>query len=158
MIILDSAIMREMMRSKPQRQVMQWLDNQNSDLLYLSAISVAELFNGLALLAEGPYKQQLTRQLINVLSEEFNERILPFDAYCAWHYGQLMAQSTAQGIQMNSVDAQIAATCLQHGAQLACADTAHFSHCGIDLINPWQLQPERRLHKDAAEYYVMSRK
>ncbi|MNT84850.1 hypothetical protein D3C72_2249320 [compost metagenome] len=69
-----------------------------------------------------------------------------------------MGKNQRQGRLMSMADTQIAATCLHYGAALATRNTKDFIHCGIELIDPWQASTGRRLHEEAAEYYVMSRK
>ncbi|MGP0936892.1 PIN domain-containing protein [Serratia sp. CY74664] len=123
-----------------------------------SAIVLAELFSGVTCMPDGKRQRDLKLKLADALELKFEGQILPFDGLCAMQYAELTARNRLLGKAMSVPDAQIAATCLHYGAALATRNTKDFLHCGIELIDPWQAPTGRRLHEDAAEYYVMSRK
>ncbi|CAI1176132.1 type II toxin-antitoxin system VapC family toxin [Serratia ficaria] len=158
MIILDTNVMSETLRPSPHYNVINWLNEKDNDELYLSAIVIAELFNGAACMPGGKRQRDLKLKLADAIQLKFEGQILPFDELCAMQYAELTARNRLQGKLMSVPDAQIAATCLHYGAALATRNSKNFLHCGIELIDPWQAPAGRRLHEDAAEYYVMSRK
>lgn len=158
MIILDTNVISETLRPGPHYNVIKWLNEKDNDELYLSAIVVAELFSGVACMPEGRRQLELIHKLTEAMQIRFDEQILPFDALCAMQYADLMGKNQRLGRAMSTPDTQIAATCLHYGATLATRNTKDFIHCGIELIDPWQASAGRRLHEEAAEYYVMSRK
>ena len=96
-----------------------------------------ELLFGLARLPEGARKQQLTRTLSLMLSEDFQNRVLAYDLEAAVVYADLVAQRESQGRPISLVDAQIASICLTHQASLATRNTKDFEGLGLTLINPW---------------------
>lgn len=69
--------------------------------------------------------------------EEFDGRILPFDALAAAHYATLTAQRESLGRPISMANAQIAAICLSHEAILATRNGNDFSVPGLTLVNPW---------------------
>lgn len=156
MIILDTCVIKEVISSNPQRQVLQWLDAQDTHHLYLTALSVAELFTAIESLSEGELKQRFSSTLLAMFNQDFSGRILPFDAPSALHYAQLAAQPINHSLSHTTL--QIAAICQQHQATLATSQSSAFCTIGIELINPWQTPSNQRWHEEAAEYYVMSRK
>ncbi len=156
MIILDTCVIKEVISSNPQRQVLQWLDTQDTHHLYLTALSVAELFTAIESLSEGEQKQRFSSSLLAMFNQDFSGRILPFDASSALHYAQLTAKPAGHSLSHTTL--QIAAICQQHQAALATSQNSAFCTTGIALINPWQAPSSQRWHQDAAEYYVMSRK
>ncbi|KFK93096.1 MULTISPECIES: type II toxin-antitoxin system VapC family toxin [unclassified Serratia (in: enterobacteria)] len=158
MIILDTNVISETLRPHPHYNVISWLNEKDNDELYLSVIVLAELFSGVACMPDGKRQLELRNKLSEAVQIRFDEQILPFDTLCALQYAQLMGRNQRQGRLMSIPDTQIAATCLQYGATLATRNTKDFLHCGIELIDPWQAITGRRLHEEAAEYYVMSRK
>ncbi|VXD04473.1 VapC ribonuclease Y4jK [Enterobacterales bacterium 8AC] len=158
MIILDTHVVSELLRPAPHYTVLKWLDEQDTYQFYLSAIVVAELYTGITCMPAGKRQLDLQNRLDLMLQEEFPERILPFDADCAIQYAELMGANRRRGTIISMADNQIAATCLHYGAVLATRNTKDFIHSGVTLIDPWQATTGRRLHEDAAEYYVMSRK
>ncbi|MDH4429533.1 type II toxin-antitoxin system VapC family toxin [Pseudomonas shirazica] len=158
MIILDINVISETLRPNPHYNVINWLNEKDNDELYLCAIVLAELFSGVACQPDGKRQRALQLKLAEALQIRFDGQILPFDALCAMQYAQLTANNRQQGKAMSMADSQIAAICLQYGATLATRNTKVFAHCGIELIDPWQATTGRRMHEEAAEYYVMSRK
>lgn len=96
-----------------------------------------ELLFGLARLPEGARKQQLTRTLSLMLSEDFQDRVLAYDLEAAVVYADLVAHRESQGRPISLADAQIASICLTHQASLATRNTKDFEGLGLTLINPW---------------------
>ncbi|CAI1120801.1 type II toxin-antitoxin system VapC family toxin [Serratia quinivorans] len=158
MIILDTNVISETLRPNPHYNVLTWLNEKDNDDLYLSAVVLAELFSGVACMPDGKRKREFRFKLAEAVQIRFDEQTLPFDTLCAMQYAELMGKNQRQGRLMSMADTQLAATCLHYGAALATRNTKDFIHCGIELIDPWQASTGRRLHEEAAEYYVMSRK
>jgi toxin FitB len=137
LIVLDTNVVSEMMRARPEPAVLAWLDRQASGELWLSAIVAAELMFGVARLPDGTRKRQLAQAVQATLEEEFAGRVLPFDLASASVYADLCAQRERAGLPAAMADAQIAATCLAHGATLATRNHAHFEGLGLGMIDPW---------------------
>lgn len=154
MIILDTNVVSELLHPTPHYHVLRWLDQQDTYQFYLSTVVVAELYTGITCMPHGKKRFELQSNLSVMLQEEFLDRVLPFDTGCALQHAELMGAN----LGVSFPDTQIAATCLHYGAALATRNTQAFIHCGIELIDPWQASTGRRLHEEAAEYYVMSRK
>lgn len=158
MIILNTAIILEMISPKPQKAVLQWLDTQDAAQLYLSSLTVAELFVWVENLPEDTPKTALADALLAMLNQDFAGRLLPFDTASALHYPRVAALSKQANVAMTERDTQLAAICLQHQASLATDRSERFVHTGITLVNPWDVTETPRWREEAAEYYVMSRK
>ena len=63
MIVLDTNVVSELSRRKSGPAVLAWLDAQRPETLYLSSISAAELWAGVAVLPEGARKRALESSL-----------------------------------------------------------------------------------------------
>lgn len=137
MIILDTNVVSELMRTKPDSNVISWLGKQKTSGLYITAITVAEIGRGLGRLPKGKRKSSLEAAFNKFTKEAFGERILSFDLQAAQLYGTLAAQREKAGMHVDAVDLLIAAIALNHQAQIASRNTGDFSGCGISLINPW---------------------
>lgn len=137
MKVLDTNVLSELMRPKPDIRVVEWVDGQNGAELFISAITVAEILHGIARLPEGKRKLNLEHTAVDMFQQDFAERILPFGTRAAEHYANLVAASEASGRCVGMADAQIAAICKEHGAQLATRNIRVFETLGIALINPW---------------------
>jgi len=137
MIVLDTNVVSELMRARPERCVQAWLDAQVSGDLFLTAISVAEILCGIARLPDGKRKRQMLEITETMFREDFQERLLPFDECSATHYANVVTCRQLLGRPISMADAQIAAICLQHRAVLATRNLKDFEALGLDLINPW---------------------
>lgn len=158
MIILNTAIILEMISPKPQKAVLQWLDAQDAAQLYLTSLTVAELFVWVENSPEDAPKNALADTLLDMLNQDFTGRLLSFDAASALHYPRVAALSKQANVAMTERETQLATICLQHQASLATDRSERFAHTGITLINPWDVAEAPRWREEAAEYYVMSRK
>lgn len=139
MIVLDTNILSELMRSVPNEQVLAWVDSQSVNELAITAITVAEILYGIERLANGKRKQSLHAQAIAMFEEDFADHILPFDADAAVLYAQLTATSEAAGQPASMADAQIAAICRLHQASIATRNIRDFKHFDLVMINPWDI-------------------
>ena len=70
-------------------------------------------------------------------SEEFGDRVLPFDGAAAVHYAEIVVARRRIGSPIEAFDAQIAATALAVRASVATRDIGGFDGCGVTLIDPW---------------------
>ena len=140
MILLDTNIISEPLRPQPNLVVVAWIDAQSIETLYLSAISVAELRFGIAVLPTGKRKDTLHERLEHSVLPLFVGRILSFDLEVSQTYAQMMAKARANGLAIGLADGYIAAIASTHGLIVATRDTAPFEAAGLRVINPWIVQ------------------
>lgn len=137
MIVLDTNILSELMRSGPDGAVLAWTSRQSMMTLFITAITQAEILYGLALLPEGRRRELLIAAARAMFEEDFSGRILPFDGEAARVYAEIASRRRQAGEPISQFDAQIAAITQSRGASLATRNTRDFLNCGITLINPW---------------------
>jgi predicted nucleic acid-binding protein len=137
MIILDTNVVSELMKSVPSQTCLEWFSGQVSDHLYMTSITVAEVIYGHHLLPQGKRHTELERVFELVVQEAFSSRLLPFDDTAAHVYGEIMAKSKYKGKPMSTSDGQIAAIAMAHKFYLATRNTKDFQACGVPLINPF---------------------
>ena len=138
MIVLDTNVLSELMRARPDNAVVAWLDGQAPDELFTTAITVAEILHGIARLPEGKRKSSLHRLAIETFADDFAGRILAFDELAAEQYADAVFARERSGQPISMADAQIAAICRCHGAPLlATRNLKDFRGLGINLIDPW---------------------
>ncbi|WP_250289864.1 type II toxin-antitoxin system VapC family toxin [Frankia sp. CiP1_Cm_nod1] len=138
MIALDTNVVSELMRARADPGVVAWVDSQPADEIYLTAVTLAELRYGIARLPEGRRRTDLADRLRRAVEAGFTGRVLPFDDDAAAHYADIVVGRERQGLSIAMADAQIAAICRSHSADLATRNTKDFVHTGIDLTDPWQ--------------------
>lgn len=137
MIVLDTNVVSEMMRSKPELKVLNWLNSMSRASLFISVLTVVELKFGSALLTDGTDKQKLNAKIVDVLSSQFAGRILVFDEAAADICANLMAMKKAHTPVVKVIDLQIAATAMTKGFAVATRDVKDFQHDALRVINPW---------------------
>ena len=138
MIILDTNVVSEMMRPAPDASVVAWLNRQDIPTLHLTAVSLAELRFGIALLDEGRAQADLTRRLLMMLDRVFQGRILPFDLAAADAFGDRMAAARRSGRSVGFQDGMIGAIVAASGSVIATRDTSPFEAMGLSVHNPWE--------------------
>lgn len=136
MILLDTNVVLEPLKPRPDPAVVRWLNAQRPDQLYLPSIVVAELCYGLAVLPSGRRKDG-KRAAVEQAVARFADRILAFDLAAAAEYGAVMAAARAAGTPLPVLDGQIAAIARVHGGHLATRNVKHFEPAGIPLVDPW---------------------
>ncbi len=138
MIILDTNVLSELMRSSPAPQVVQWVQNHRSAELFTTSITQAEIFYGIELMAGGKRRQALLETAEAMFAEDFVGRVLPFDGDAARSFAAIAARRRASGKPISNSDAQIGAIVHLRGATLATRNLADFEGCGIRLVSPWR--------------------
>jgi toxin FitB len=137
MIVLDTNVISETMRRVPKAAVVEWLDSQPANDLFLCTPVLAEIYYGVARLDESMRKSNLLRSYRQIVAEVFEGRILPFDAPAAEAYGELVAELESEGNPITVIDAMIAAIAQSNAATLATRNMAHFTKTGVTLVNPF---------------------
>ncbi len=137
MILLDTNVVSEPLKPRPDPAVVQWLNAQAPEDLYLPAIVAAELYYGWSILPGGRRKR-VSGNLVDRVVSQFEGRVVPFDLAAAVEYGRLMATARSAGVGLPIFDGQIAAIARAQGAALATRNVKHFEQTDIPLLNPWE--------------------
>jgi predicted nucleic acid-binding protein len=137
MIVLDTNVISELMRKRPTRRVLTWVDAQSAGDLAITSVTAAELLYGIARLDDGARKRELGDAVRLLVHEDLAGRVLPFDVPAAEHYADLVADRERHGRPITSADGQIAAICRRHDATLATRNTRDFEATGVELLDPW---------------------
>ena len=137
MIVLDTNVLSEPFKSKPSTKVLEWLDGQVAETLYMTTITRAELRFGVLRLPDGKRKKDLTGKIEEVL-DLFNGRTLAFDVEASEQLAQILARTERVGQKPPVPDAYIAAIAAAKRFVVATQNVNHFQSTGIPLINPWK--------------------
>ena len=138
MIILDTNVVSEPLRPLPDQNVLAWLDRQAPETLYLTTITVAELWAGVAQLPAGKRRTQLQQAMTGNLLPLFEGRLLEFGADAAATFGALYAKAKAAGNSMDFADCAIAAIASTHRFMVATRNLKDFAGTGVRVTNPWE--------------------
>ena len=141
MIILDTNVLSEMMKSRPLRSeaVFSWLRAIEPIAVYTTAICAAEILAGIGIMPEGRKRAEKLGTAEMVFGILLGNRVLPFDHDAARSYALVVASRRAHGKGTDPVDLQIAAIARANNMGIATRNVDDFEHCGVDLINPWEI-------------------
>lgn len=137
MIVVDTNVASELMRSSPEPAVQEWVRSHEGRELCTTAITVAEILYGIERLPKGRRKEVL-RSAAAEIFEAFAEQVLPFDTAAAEQYALVVTQRDGLGLPIDGFDAQIAAICRAQRMPLATRNLADFRKTGVEVINPWR--------------------
>lgn len=135
--LLDTNVVSEVARTRPDRAVLAWFEAVSDERLHLSVLSVGEIRKGIETLPAGSRRTSLTAWLEEELPAWFGPRLLPVDTAVAERWGRLLAASSRS---RPAIDSLIAATALTHGLALVTRNVADFEMSGLEVINPWRRQ------------------
>lgn len=138
MILLDTNVISEPLKARPDPRVVAWIDAQLVETLYVATITLAELRYGVAVHPDGKKKVTVLENLEQLMLPLFRGRVLAFDEAAAAAYAQLRAAAARQGKAIGDSDGYIAATARANGLAVATRDTAPFLAAGVKVINPWE--------------------
>jgi predicted nucleic acid-binding protein len=136
MIILDSNVLSELMRPKPEARVIQWLDRQAQTSIWTTSVTVLEIRFGLQIMPLGR-RRALYAHGFEVLLQGIDHRIIPFDTEAAQHASELMASRKMRGRPRELRDTMIAGIVLARRATLATRNISHFDDVSATLVDPW---------------------
>jgi len=137
MILLDTNIISELMKSTLNPRVEAWFESISLIDVRISDITMAELYRGYARLEEGKRKQAILENLIRI-ELSFQTQLLPFDTACAKHYGDLSTRTEKLGLSMDAFDGMLLAVAERHSLTIATRNTKHFEgRTALKIVNPF---------------------
>lgn len=137
MIVLDTNVISELLRPKPEGAVEAWLTDQPPASIFTTTITQAEILYGVRLFSDGKRKKELLAAIEPIFAEDFAGRVLPFDEDAADAYATLAVARRQAGRPISQFDAQIAAIAISRGAAVATRNVSDFAEIGVAVINPW---------------------
>jgi predicted nucleic acid-binding protein len=137
-IILDTNVLSALMRVAPEATVLEWLDRQPSESVWITSITLFEARLGIALLPSGKRRQAVQAGFDHLLVEDLENRVLDFDSAAATEAAILAASRQKAGRPVDLRDTQIAGIALARRATLATRNTRHFQGLKVPVINPWE--------------------
>lgn len=137
MLVLDTNVVSEAMRTGPGAAIDRWVREQAPEFRYTTSVTLAEIAYGTERLPEGRRKERL-RAAARLTVAAFGDLILDFDQAAATAYAAVRTEREARGRPISVLDAQIAAICRVHRATLATRNVKDFDGLDLELVNPWE--------------------
>ena len=132
--LLDTNVISELVRTRPNPNVVEWIDGLPPEAFSLSVLSLGEIRKGVERLATGNRRERLIAWLEHDLLRWFGDRILPIDSVVADRWGLLVARMERS---VPAIDSLLAATALTHGLTLATRNVGDFDFPDLNIVNPW---------------------
>ncbi|MBV8894919.1 MAG: type II toxin-antitoxin system VapC family toxin [Acidobacteriaceae bacterium] len=141
--LLDTNILSEIRRPKPEPRVLAFIAACPLDDLYISAVTLAELGFGIERLEQGERRNELSHWLALTVGPMFNQRVLRVTEDIIFRWRVLMEQGRRVGHTYSQPDLLIAATALHYAFKIVTRDRDDFDKAGVSVINPWEDPPQR---------------
>lgn len=138
MIVLDTNVVSALMQRTPDAAVIDWLNQQPADSIWLTSITIFETRFALALLPKGRRRDSLEDAFSRLLTEDLDKRVLDFDVTAAVAAATIAAARQRAGRPVDMRDTQIAGIAISRNASLATRNTKHFADVSVDVVNPWE--------------------
>ena len=138
--LLDTNCISELVRSRPEPLVLEWMEATGESLLYLSVLTLGEIRKGVAAVPQSRRRTQLESWLELDLQARFSGRILFIDAPIADRWGLLAAEARRKGRPLSAIDGLLAATALHHNLTIVSRNVTDFAGTQVPILNPWEAQ------------------
>lgn len=135
--LLDTNIVSELVRPRPDSRVTSWMNSADEELLYLSVLTLGEVHKGITTVANPTRKGRLETWLSGGLIARFEGRILEIDQAVADRWGQISGSLALRGTPLAVIDGLLAATALHHNLTLVTRNTRDVSLTGAAVFDPW---------------------
>ena len=136
--LIDTCVISELVKSRPNAYVVKWIDGCNQDSLYLSVLSIGEIQKGIAKLLDKVRRDTLQQWLDNDLHSRFFGRILPITEEIACTWGIIQGDAEKKGTPIPTIDGLLGATAITHNLTIVSRNTIDFVHTGATVLDPWQ--------------------
>jgi toxin FitB len=136
--LLDTNCISELVRPKPDRRVIEWMEAADEELLFLSVLTLGEIRKGSAGLPQGKRRTHLETWLEVELQARFDGRIVPIDKAVADRWGLIAAQAKQKGRALSVIDGLLAATALHHDLTVVSRNASDFTGTQVQFLDPWQ--------------------
>ncbi len=132
--LLDTNVISETIRRKPNRAVISWLDQIPGEALFVSVLTLGEVRKGIESLGDKKRQEKLRVWLGHELPAWFEGRVLSIDLAVAERWGRLLAEMHRP---VPTIDSLLAATALRYELRLVTRNFDDFKYPGLEVINPW---------------------
>jgi toxin FitB len=136
--LLDTCVISEFVKPKPERKVVEWLNAAEAERVYLSVVTLGEIQLGISGKPASNRRTELEEWLNVDLPAQFGGRILPLDSETFITWGQISADLKKRGMPMSVMDSLIAAAALHHKMVLVTRNVTDFSSVSLSIFNPWE--------------------
>ena len=139
--LLDTNILSELRRPKPERKVLAFVATQPLELLHVSAMTFAEIRFGIEIVTDAGRRAELNDWLARRVRPMFEQRVLAITEDIMFKWRLLVEDGRKAGHTFSQPDLIIAATALHHGLTVVSRDVRDYQKARAPVLNPWGDQP-----------------
>lgn len=132
--LLDTNVISELVRKKPEPKVAQWIHDTDEELLYLSVLTMGEIRKGITSHPDAARRVKLEAWLSRDLKQRFVGRILLLDENVADRWGVIIGLAITP---IPVIDGLLAATAFEHNLTFVTRNTSDVAATGVPVFNPW---------------------
>lgn len=136
--LIDTNVLSELVRPKPESRVISWLQGIDEELLYLSVLTIGEIRKGAEALPQASRRIAIEAWLEKDLRDRFQGRVLSITEEVADRWGRIAGQAHSKRVLLPVVDGLLAATALHHNLTLVTRNVKDIVPTGVNLFNPWE--------------------
>lgn len=138
MIVVDTNVISEFTRQRPDPAVLAWFGRMSAVDLYLCTPVLAEIVYGLERLRLRGEGDRRIRDTSELLARAFSPDVLLFDERSARACGEVRAAASLAGNARSKKDMLIAGICLANDASVATRNVSDFAETGVSVVNPFE--------------------
>ena len=135
--MLDTNVMSELRRPRPNRQVVEFVENAPASQLFVSVASIAELRVGIEMTEDPATRDVLGQWLDRTVRPMFERRILALSEDVLERWLRLIGQGRRMRRTFPYPDVLIAATAAHHDLAVVTRNVRDFEPLRVAVINPW---------------------
>ena len=135
--LLDTNVLSELRRQKPEAKVLSFVAAQPLDLLYVSSVTFAEIRFGIELVTDANRRAELNDWLTNKVRPMFEQRVLAISEDIMFKWRLLVEEGRKVGHTFSQPDLIIAAAALHHGLTVVSRDVSDYQKAHVPVFNPW---------------------
>ncbi len=128
-----------MVKPKPNQKVIQWLMSKNEQTLFLSVITIGELWKGINKLSESKKKEEIKLWVTNDLRQRFDKKILEITEEIAKVWGEIQGKTEKEGKKLPAIDSLLGATAIFYDMIMVTRNPFNTELKELSILNPWEL-------------------
>ncbi|MHB1864986.1 MAG: PIN domain-containing protein [Candidatus Saccharimonadales bacterium] len=135
--LLDTNALSEVDKPQPNQGFMDWFNQAEVSELYVSCITLGELYKGIELLTDRAKRNKLKKHTVEI-TKAFSNRVLIINLDTTIIWSRIMAASIKKSHTAPSIDALIASQSLQNNLILVTHNTKDFKQFDeLEVYSPW---------------------
>ena len=135
--LLDTNILSELRRPRPERKVVSFIEAQPVEMLYVSTATFAEIRFGIEAIKDPGRRAQINGWLTHTIRPMFGSRLLAITEDIMLKWRLLVEEGRRVGHTFSQPDLIIAATALHHGLTVVTRDISDYERARAPVLNPW---------------------